>query len=105
PCQNSFIAAEVQNDFLNILQGALELFRVAQDIRSRALDPSRVVNTRPRRLLRSGLGKRIPNGIEQHQNRADMVFVAELQKRIDAMLEGAGILVPRKIVQENAERV
>ena len=48
---------------------------------------------------------RIPTGIKENEQDADVVFVGDGEKRIDALLEASGILLPEKVVEKNAHGV
>src|SRR5258708_8543224 len=57
------------------------------------------------RALLTEFGIGIPAGIEQNENRADLVLIRNLKKYLHAFAESCRILLPKKVVKKNAHGI
>jgi hypothetical protein len=48
---------------------------------------------------------RIPTGIEENEEDADVVLRSDGEKRVDTLLKAGGVLLPKQIVEENTHGV
>ena len=78
---------------------------IGEDDAARALHPAAVVDAGARPVLQAALRIGIPHAVEEHDHRPDVVLGGDLEKLVDALEEAVAILVPGKVVQENANRV
>jgi len=60
---------------------------------------------RDRRMLRSKFRVRLPAGIEQHQDRSNVMLCGDGKKRVEAGLESFRILFPELILKKHTDRV
>src|SRR5262249_735974 len=105
PSEDAIVFRKRSDDSLHISLEAWDLSRIGKGLVTRALHPSGIVNARGRIVLLAQARSRVPAGVEEHQQRPDMVLGSDGQKLIEALLESGCVLLPKQIVQEHAHGV
>jgi hypothetical protein len=49
------------------------------------------------------MGQGVPAGVEQYEERPDVVARCDAQEAVDALSEPGGIFLPEQVVEEDAE--
>ena len=93
---------EGANDTFDVRLQPGNLRRIFQRGGAGTLYPAGIMNAGARITLLAKLRVRIPAGIEEHEENADVVFVGDGEEGVDAFLKAGGILLPQKIVKEDA---
>ena len=70
-----------------------------------ALDPAGVVHAGDGRMLRAEVRVGLPAGVEEHEERADVVFRGDGEEGVEALLEAVGVLLPELVLEEDAHGV
>ena len=79
--------------------------RVFESEPRRGTGPIRSCGCRAWARLRAEVRIRVPAGIEEDEDGADVMSVADLQKCTDAVTKALGVLLPEQVVQEDAHGV
>src|SRR5580700_4150799 len=87
PAQNAVVLGE-SADNASYIRLQLGLYsRIMQAGLARALHPTGIVDSRNGRVLRTELGVGFPTGVEQHQQRSDMVSGGDPKEGVEPLLE------------------
>jgi hypothetical protein len=105
PAEDAIVVGESADDAFNVCLQPRILVWIGQRRGAWALNPSRVVDAGNRWMLRAEARMRIPAGIEEHQQRTNVMLRGDGQKLIKALPEAGGILLPKQIMQKDAHGV
>src|SRR5579872_264658 len=87
PPEDALIAGECLHHTLDVFFQPGILLRVGQRQCSRTLHPTGIMDSRNGRMLRTKARERVPAGIEQYQQRADVMPRSDGQELVDATLK------------------
>ena len=103
PSQNAVVIAELAQHSGDVVLHDRGVAGIAEAFGTRALHPSGVVHARCRRSLGTGLGERVPAGVEQDEKRLDAVVRGDPHELSETVLEPLAILGPQLVVQEDPD--
>ena len=101
PAQDAIVFCEAADDVLHIAFQAGILRGIGQRRLAGPLYPAGIVHPGNRRVLRAELVGRVPAGIEQDQQRLDVMPGGDRQEGINAFLEARRVLDPQRVMQED----
>src|SRR6266550_6467948 len=105
PRDNATVLREASDDTLHITAQLFEAGGVRENPGTRTLHPAGIVHVRDRCALRTEMRHRIPNRVEEHEHRSNVVSVGDREELVHATQEANRVLLPEEIVQEDAHRV
>ena len=105
PGQNARIKSECAHHSLDVALQARELRWVGKNLRARRLHPAGVMHAGDGRMLGAEPGVRIPAGVEEHEDRPDMMAGGDGKEGVHALLEAFGVLLPHQVVQKDPHGV
>ena len=105
PGEDAGIVGECADDALDVALEARILRWIGEDFSARSLHPAGVVDAGNGRMLRAELGVRVPAGVEEDKDGADVMACGDGQKSVDALREAFRVLLPEQVVQEDAHGV
>src|SRR6266576_2397958 len=100
---NTPVVAEVADNALHVILQFLLTRGVFQNFLPGTLHPPGVVPVGIGLALLAGLGKRVPNTVEQDEHHTELVFLRDAQEMFHAPEQTPVVLLPNQIMQKNAD--
>src|SRR5258707_10974637 len=105
PSEDSRIVRESADDALHVFFKARNLRGILERLGARTLHPAGIVNAGARVVLLAELWIGVPAGIEQNEERFDVVLRRNLEKGINALAKPFRVLLPSQIMKKTAHGV
>ena len=105
PGKDAGIVRKGANDALDVALQPRILRWIGENLSAGGLYPTGVVHAGGGRMLRPEFGMRIPAGVEEHKDGADMMAGGDGQEGVDSLLKALRILLPQQIMQKDSHGV